>query len=110
MIKEHMKKIGFIGQGWIGKNYAFDFEERGFPIVRYSLEAEFVSNKNKIVSCEVVFIAVPTPTTPAGFDDSIVRGVIPLIGEGKIGVIKSTLLPGTTALLQKEYPNIFLIH
>jgi 3-hydroxyisobutyrate dehydrogenase-like beta-hydroxyacid dehydrogenase len=25
-------KIGFIGQGWIGKNYADDFEERGMEL------------------------------------------------------------------------------
>ncbi len=29
-------KIGFIGQGWIGKNYADDFEHRGYRVVRYS--------------------------------------------------------------------------
>ena len=28
------KKIGFIGQGWIGQNYADDFERRGFEVVR----------------------------------------------------------------------------
>ena len=32
------QKIGFIGQGWIGKNYADDFVERGYDVVRYDLE------------------------------------------------------------------------
>ena len=27
-------KIGFIGQGWIGKNYADDFDARGYAVVR----------------------------------------------------------------------------
>jgi len=30
------QKIGFIGQGWIGKNYADNFEERGFTVIRYA--------------------------------------------------------------------------
>jgi len=58
------KIIGFIGQGWIGKNYADDFEKRGYETVRYSLEKPYVDNKEKIKDCDLVFIAVPTPTTP----------------------------------------------
>ena len=41
-------KIGIIGQGWIGKNYANEFEERGFEVVRYGLEDEYFNNKSKI--------------------------------------------------------------
>ncbi len=103
-------KIGFIGQGWIGKNYANDFEARGLDIVRYSLETQYVDNKEKIAECDIVFIAVPTPTTPDGFNVNSVRGVLPLVGEGKIAVIKSTISPGTTEALQKEFPNIFVVH
>ncbi|MDD5290741.1 MAG: hypothetical protein PHZ04_01365 [Patescibacteria group bacterium] len=104
------KKIGFIGQGWIGKNYADDFEKRGFEIVRYSLEKPYVDNKEKIKDCDIVFIAVPTPSTPAGFDSSILRQAIKSVGEGKIAVIKSTLLPGTTESIQEENPNIYVMH
>jgi len=102
--------IGFIGQGWIGKNYADNFEERGFKVVRYSLEAEYNGNKEKIKDCEIVFIAVPTMTTPAGFDGQIVRAAVKLVGSGKIAVIKSTLLPGTTEAIQKENPKIIVLH
>ena len=103
-------RIGFIGQGWIGKNYADDFEERGFEVVRYGLEPEFADNKERIKDCDIVFIAVPTPTTPDGFDASVVASVLPLIGEGKVAVIKSTILPGTTQRLQGQFPNIALMH
>lgn len=104
------KKIGFIGQGWIGKNYADDFEERGYQVTRYSMEEPYVQNKEKIAECDIVFIAVPTPTTPSGFDDSIIRGVVKLVGKGKTAVIKSTILPGTTEFIQAENPEIFLFH
>jgi UDPglucose 6-dehydrogenase len=104
------KFIGFIGQGWIGKNYADDFEERGYQVVRYSLEEPYLQNKKKISECDIVFIAVPTPTTPDGFDNSIVGSAVRLIGKNKIAVIKSTILPGTTELIQSENPDIFLFH
>lgn len=103
-------KIGFIGQGWIGKNYANDFEARNFAVVRYALEEPYIENKDKIGECDIVFIAVPTPTTEKGFDDSIVRKAIKNVGKGKVAVIKSTILPGTTESIQKENPDIFVMH
>ncbi|MGC9605500.1 MAG: hypothetical protein ABSF56_01960 [Minisyncoccia bacterium] len=102
--------IGFIGQGWVGRSYADDFEARGHAIVRYGLEAPHKDNKAKIALCDIVFIAVPTPTTPQGFDDSAIRAVLPLVGKGRIAVIKSTLVMGRTKLLQKAHPDILLLH
>ena len=81
-------KIGFIGQGWIGRHYADEFESRLYSTVRYSLEEPYIANKDLIKNCEVVFIAVPTPTTEEGFDESIVRDALTLVGEGKTAVIK----------------------
>jgi len=101
--------IGFIGQGWIGKAYADNFEERGYEVVRYSLEKPWIKNKHLIQECDIVFIAVWTPTTPKGFDLSVIKSVLPLVGNGKIAVIKSTILPGTTVELQKQFPNITVL-
>lgn len=103
-------KIGFIGQGWIGKNYANHFKERGFSVERYAKEEPYNVNREKIKECDIVFIAVPTPFTPEGFNDRIVREVVSLVGAGKIAVIKSTILPGTTVKIQKENPGIFVLH
>ncbi|KND47912.1 MAG: UDPglucose 6-dehydrogenase [Parcubacteria bacterium C7867-004] len=103
-------RIGFIGQGWIGKNYADDFEARGYDIVRYGLEPEYAGNREAIAECDIVFIAVPTPTTAAGFDSSIVRSTLSLVGKGKIAVLKSTLLPGTTEELHAAFPDIILMN
>ncbi len=105
-----METIGFIGQGWIGKHYADDFEARGFSVVRYGLEPEYAGNKDTIATCPIVFIAVPTPTTETGFDSSIVRSVLPLVGKGNIAVLKSTLLPGTTEELQTQFPDILILN
>ena len=98
-------KIGCIGQGFVGKNTADNFERRGYDVVRYSLEPEYKNNADKISECDVVFIGVPTPTTPQGFDYSIVSSVLSLVAEGAIAVIKSTLLPGTTSKLQDDNPD-----
>ncbi len=109
-LRADFMKIGFIGQGWIGKNYATDFENRGYKTVRYALEAEYVGNKEKIRDCDIVFIAVPTPTTPQGFDPSIVEESLTLVGQGKVAVLKSTILPGTTKRLQEGHPNITVVY
>ncbi|MFZ3019980.1 MAG: NAD(P)-binding domain-containing protein [Minisyncoccia bacterium] len=103
-------RVGFIGQGWIGKHMADDFVNRGYKVIRYALEPQHEKNKEEIAKCDIVFIAVPTPTTPKGFDSSILKKVIPLIGKGKIAVIKSTIIPGTTEMLQKFNPKIIVTH
>jgi nucleotide sugar dehydrogenase len=107
--------IGFIGQGFIGKHYADDFEKRGFSVVRYGLEPQYASNKEALKACGIVFIAVPTPTVPDGsgsvrFDDSIVSSALSLTKVGATVVIKSTVLPGTTATMQKKFPDRFIMH
>lgn len=103
-------KVGFIGQGWIGKNYADDFEKRGYSVVRYSLEEPFIKNKKKIGECNIVFIAVPTPTTNNGFSSEFVTDALKNLSEGTTAVIKSTLLPGTTNELQAQFPKLFVFH
>lgn len=102
--------LGFVGQGYVGKTYADEFEKRGFGPVRYSLEELYRANKEKIKDCDIVFIAVPTPTTEKGFDDHIIRAAVKLVGKGKTAVIKSTILPGATLSIQKENPDIFVLH
>lgn len=104
-------KIGFVGQGVVGKAIADDFEKRGYETVRYSLEKEHVHNKEKIRECELVFIAVPTPTLLGKQDLSNVQGALTLLGgKNKIAIIKSTVLPQTTDTLQKEHPDILIVH
>lgn len=101
--------IGFIGQGFIGKNMADDFLDRGYNVVRYDIE-KFSKNKDLIAACDFVFIAVPTPSTPNGFDDSILKEVVSLVGDGKTAIIKSTIKIGTTEKLERLYPKKYIIH
>lgn len=103
-------KIGFIGQGFIGKNYADDFENRGYEVVRYALEEPYIENKEKIADCNIVFVAVPTPTTPEGFDDSCVRDAITVTAPDTIVVIKSTMSLGSTEKIQQDFPDHIILH
>lgn len=118
---ETKPRIGFIGQGFIGKNYADDLEGRGYDVVRYALEEPYVNNREALQDCDIVFIAVPTPTKPSGemrddghpqvmFDDHIVREAVGFARPGATVVVKSTLLPGTTASLQAQYPDRIVLH
>lgn len=104
-ITKNMEKIGFIGQGYVGKGYADDFESRGYSVVRYALEEPYVNNKEQISTCDLVIVAVPTPTTPEGFDDSALRSALALVGFGKTALIKSTVVPGTTDTMQAVFPD-----
>jgi len=103
-------KIGFIGQGFIGKNMADSFERRGFEVVRYSLDEKYIGNKEQIKDCAITFIAVPTPSTVYSVNLSAIHSAIDCIGKGNIAVIKSTVPPGTTYLLSKQYPEIRIVH
>lgn len=105
-----MEQIGFIGQGFIGKHMADDFENRGYRVVRYGLQPQYIQNKHKLQKCTIVFIAVPTPTTPDGFDCNSVKSALAELPENCTAVIKSTILPGTTVALQKEFPQLFILH
>ena len=104
-------KVGFIGQGWIGKNYADEFEARNYQVVRYALEKSYLNNKDKIKDCEVVFIAVPTPSTKTkGFSAEAVIDSLTLLRPGAIAVIKSTMEPGKTERLQELFPKLYVLH
>ncbi len=103
-------KIGFIGQGWIGRNLADNFEARGYETIRFAKEKPYDANQERIKEANIIFVAVPTPTTPKGFDDSILIGAIGNAVKGQIVVIKSTILPGTTDKIAKLRPDLYVFH
>jgi UDPglucose 6-dehydrogenase len=101
--------IGFIGQGFVGSAYAENYTSRGYRVVVYEKGDSYRESKKKMSVCDIVFIAVPTPTTPSGFNDGIVREVIKIVSPGTTVVIKSTVLPGTTESIQAENPDIYVL-
>jgi UDPglucose 6-dehydrogenase len=113
-----MEKIGVIGQGFVGtavkegmKNF---FDVRTFDIngnCNESSLGELVKNVNE------TFLCLPTPMRKSGECDlSIVNECLTqlsvMVGyynkKDFIVIIKSTIPPGTTEKLNKEFPNIHI--
>ncbi len=107
-------KIGIIGLGMVGDPLRKWFEEnlgykRGENLFCYDTDPKkgYLDDVNK---ADIIFIAVPTPSNPDGSCNlSIVEEVLNTIKDGKIVVIKSTVVPGTVEKLQKQHKNKRLI-
>lgn len=105
-------KIGLIGIGMVGtpiKRYFEEFRgyQRGKDLFCYDIDPKkgFFDDVNR---ADVIFICVPTPNGPDGkFNTSAVESALKMLDHknGKIVVIKSTVLPSSTAHFQKIYPK-----
>jgi len=62
-----------------------------------------IGSIDELNEAEIVFVCVPTPYTDSGCDISLVEEVVDKLKGNKIVVIKSTVVPGTTDKLQKQY-------
>lgn len=97
--------IGIIGAGVVGGSLLQYLQEQGRDVRVYdppkghdSIEA--------LVDANIVFVCVPTPyTNGVGFDDSFLLDAVGRIAGERAVVIKSTVLPGTTELLQERFPQ-----
>src|SRR3989344_3523101 len=99
------KSIGIVGGGVVGqavKNY--------FPQAKIYDKFLTFDPWDEVSDQDIIFVCVPTPYSN-GFDGSVVREVIEKISKhsGKTVVIKSTVVPGTTESLQKEFPEIKIV-
>jgi UDPglucose 6-dehydrogenase len=112
--RHDMKKIGIIGQGFVGtavkegmKNF---FDVRTYDINGNCNET---SLENLILNVNETFLCLPTPMHSSGQCDlSIVKNCLMQIStivsfhnkKNFIVIIKSTIPPGTTEQLNREYP------
>tara|TARA_R100001591_G_scaffold118063_2_gene139298 strand:+ start:2218 stop:3030 length:813 start_codon:yes stop_codon:yes gene_type:complete len=103
-------KIGIIGNGFVGEAQAFAFspthEVRVYDIdplkATHSLE--------EVHECDFIFVSVPTPMNKDGSQNlSFIEEVFNHAEEGPIYIIKSTIIPGTTSVLQKKYPDLNIV-
>ncbi len=100
-------KIGICGVGMVGGAVNNYFKLKDITPLLYDPHKKLGSIE-EINKADVVFICVPTPYLKdgKGFDLSYVEDACNYLnGEGKILVIKSTVLPGTTEKLQEKYPQ-----
>jgi len=93
--------VGIIGYGMVGKAVGAWFTKAAI----YSPH-QYPHGMKKVNESDVVFLTVPTPySAKTGFDLSALLGVAKKITGRKIVVLKSTVLPGTTVMLQKRFPR-----
>jgi UDP-glucose 6-dehydrogenase len=102
--------LGIIGNGIVGQAVAYGFS--GYEIHTYDKYQSTESLPSVVKNSEFIFICLPTPikSDESGIDLSIIDDNIKQIvkytnGTDKIIVIKSTVVPGTTAALAKKYPH-----
>ena len=103
-------KVGVIGNGFVGESQAFAFSPTT-DLRIYDIDPLKASHtKEEVDECDFVFVCVPTPMKKDGSQDaSYIEKVFDQAVEGPIYIIKSTVLPGTTKLLQSQYPNLKII-
>ncbi|MFA6428749.1 MAG: hypothetical protein WCW02_04405 [Candidatus Buchananbacteria bacterium] len=99
------KSIGVIGGGMVGgaiKGY--------FPQALIYDKFLPQDELERVLVCDYIFIAVPTPFTDK-FDLSIMDEAFGYLTglKDKIVIIKSTVLPGTTDDYQVKYPNLKIL-
>ena len=106
MVKQDVLKIGIIGLGFVGRVIYDWFAGNKIYVYDKHCPGYQVDDINK---ADIIFICVPTPYTKKGFDDSAIIESLKKIDKGKIVVIKSTILPGSTRKYQKQFHNLKIL-
>jgi UDPglucose 6-dehydrogenase len=110
-----MTNIGIIGWGVVGQASGDGFAKDPQNTIRWfdKYKKDPFSLATVIKESEFIFVCVPTPmfSDDSGIDLSIVREVVKNIapkieGSEKVLIIKSTVIPGTTASFAKKYPKV----
>ncbi|OGL73283.1 hypothetical protein A3E39_01225 [Candidatus Uhrbacteria bacterium RIFCSPHIGHO2_12_FULL_60_25] len=102
-----MKKVAIIGAGFVGSALDRFFKTRNIDAGLFD-PPKGLGDLTVLEQADIIFIAVPTPhyLDGTGFDDSYLRAALNTVRvTGKIIVLKSTVLPGTTDRFQAEFPQ-----
>lgn len=95
-----------MGVGWVGGALARYFDQAGLEPIRFD-PPKGLGTVADLARADILFICVPSPydETKGGFDLSYLVEAIAAIPGEKTVVIKSTVLPGTTAAMQQKFPQ-----
>jgi len=103
-------KIGIIGVGYVGGSMqAWLKKKRQVELFVYD-KFKKLGSIEEVNRADVIFICVPTPYIERdGFDDSAVHDALSNVNKGKIVVIRSTVVPGSTEKYQKLFPSLSIL-
>ena len=103
-------RIGVIGHGYVGESQSFAFSP-SFDVRVYDKDSlKSTHSLNEVLDSDFIFVCVPTPMKKDGSQDlSFVENFFKTAKEGPIYIIKSTVIPGTTNLLNEKFKNLKII-
>ena len=110
-----MKKIGIIGQGYVGEAVKSVFEESSI-VETYDINkpSSCKSIKELLIKADVIFICLPTPmnldgTCNISIIDKVLEEISKCSKSNHLIAIKSTIPPKTTDLFKNKYQNISIL-
>ena len=103
-------KLGVIGHGYVGESQSFAFSP-SFDVRVYDKDSlKSTHSLNEVLDSDFIFVCVPTPMKKDGSQDlSFVENFFKTAKDGPIYIIKSTIIPGTTNLLNEKFKNLKIV-
>ena len=102
--------VGVIGNGFVGESQAFAFSPTCNILVYDKNPLKSINPVEDVLKSDFVFVCVPTPMKKDGTQDfTFIKNVFENAKKGPIYIIKSTILPGSTKLLQKKFKNLDIV-
>jgi len=103
-------KVGVIGNGFVGEAISFAFSSIADMYIYDTDPLRCLNDVESVHDCDFVFVCVPTPMYDDGSQDiSYVESAFEKATDGPVYILKSTVLPGTTENLSRQYPNFKII-
>ena len=109
-----MKKIGIIGNGFVGNSVAFGFSPTHEIRIHDKDPKKDLNTLEEVLECDYIFVCVPTPMNEDGsINLDIVHKALQEIEvyntKNNIIILKSTMIPGTVEALQHMYSTLNII-
>ena len=102
--------IGIIGHGYVGESQSFAFSP-SFDVRVYDKDSlKSTHSLHEVLDSDFIFVCVPTPMKKDGSQDlSFIESFFKTAKDGPIYIIKSTIIPGTTNLLNEKFKNLKIV-
>jgi len=109
-----MKKIGIVGNGFVGNSVAFGFSPTHEVRIHDKDLKKNLNTIEEVLECDYVFVCVPTPMNQNGsINLDVVHKALQEIKskntKNNILILKSTMIPGTVKTLQHKYPSLNIV-
>ena len=110
-----MKKIGIIGNGFVGNSIAFGFSPTHEIRIHDKDPKRNLNTIEEVLECDYIFVAVPTPMHKDGsISLAVVEKALQEISDKNkkstnIFILKSTMVPGSTNDFIKQFPKLNIV-